>query len=46
MSDVLSERNLIIDLLEAVLIEVILPPLNKQAGNNLGIKYRQYYSGN
>lgn len=46
MSDTSSEQKVIIDLLEAVLIEVILPPLNRKAGNNLGTKYRQYYSGN
>ena len=31
-----------IDLMEAVLIEAIMPPLNKNRGNNLGTKYMQY----
>ena len=46
MSDTSVQKKVIVDLLEAVLIEVILPPLNRKSGNNLGTKYRQYYSRN
>ena len=44
MSDMSAEKGVIIDLLEAVLIEAILPPLNKKRGNNLGTQYMQYRS--
>ena len=42
MSDLSAKTT--IDLLEAVLIEAILPPLNNKRGNNLGTQYMQYRS--
>ena len=40
MSDISAKR--VLDLLEAVLIEAILPPLNDKAGNKLGPRCKQY----